>query len=105
MPPWVDFLSQLSRLSAWPAFVGVLVTSTVIVIARDWRFWLWALLAQYVLVSALHLRMLAPQLALLKLVVGVLICPMLRLRSGRRVPFASSARRALAGGLSQRACS
>jgi len=77
MPPWTDLLSQLSSLSAWPGFIGILVTSSVIVIARDWRFWLWALLAQYALVSILHLRMLAPQLALLKLIVGVLVCPML----------------------------
>jgi hypothetical protein len=77
MPVWKDLLTQLSNLSAWPMFVGLLFTSAVIIVARDWRFWLWALLVQYVLMSVLHLRMLTPELALLKLIVGVLICPML----------------------------
>jgi hypothetical protein len=77
MPVWKDLLVQLSNLSAWPMFVGLLFASAVIIVARDWRFWLWALLVQYVLMSVLHLRMLTPELALLKLIVGVLICPML----------------------------
>jgi hypothetical protein len=58
-------------------FVGLVITSSIIVVARDWRFWLWALLLQYVLVSFIHLRALPPTLTLLKLVAGVLVCPML----------------------------
>jgi hypothetical protein len=73
----MDVLAQLSNLSAWPVFLGLVVTASVIAVARDWRFWLWSLLLQYVLLSVLHLRMLAPELALIKLIVGVLICPML----------------------------
>ena len=74
---WPEFVSDLANLSAWPMFVGLVVTSAIIVIARDWRFWLWALLTQYVLVSLVHLRVLPPELALLKLVAGALVCPML----------------------------
>ena len=77
MPLWKDVLSQLSSLAAWPTFVGLLFTAAVIVVARDWRFWLWSLLVQYVLLGVLHLRMLSPELALIKLVAGVLVCPML----------------------------
>jgi hypothetical protein len=77
MPNWPTFLSDLSELSAWPMLVGLIVTSSVIVVARDWRFWLWALLIQYGLVSVIHLRALAPQLALLKFVASALVCPML----------------------------
>jgi hypothetical protein len=77
MPLWKEALQQLSTLSAWPVFLALIVTSAVIVVAHDWRFGLWALLVQYVLVSVLHLRMLSPELALLKLVAGVLVCPML----------------------------
>lgn len=77
MPSWVDFFSQLANLSGLPAFVGLVVTAAVIAIARDWRFGLWALLVQYILVSLLHLRMLPLELALTRLLVGLLICPML----------------------------
>lgn len=76
MPFWMD-LGQLSNLSAWPILVGLAITCSVIVVANDWRFWLWSLLVQYVLISVVHMRMLATELALLKLIVGVLICPML----------------------------
>jgi hypothetical protein len=54
-----------------------MVTGSVIVISGDWRFGLWALLVQYVLVSLVHLRMLPPELALIKLITGVLVCPMI----------------------------
>jgi hypothetical protein len=77
VPIWTNFLSQLSELSALPAFVGLVITASVIAVVRDWRFALWALLVQYVLVGILHLRMLPPELALIKVLVGVLICPML----------------------------
>jgi hypothetical protein len=77
VPDWLDILSQLSNLSALPVFLGLVVTASVIAILRDWRFSLWALLVQYILVGILHLRMLPPELALVKVLVGVLICPML----------------------------
>ncbi|MBN1639784.1 MAG: hypothetical protein JXA09_01020 [Anaerolineae bacterium] len=77
MLTWPDVVRDLANLSAWPMFVGLVIASSIIVVARDWRFWLWALLIQYVLVSLVHLRALPPELALLKLIVGVLVCPML----------------------------
>ena len=77
MPPWMDILGQLSDLSTLPTFLGLVATASVIAIVCDWRFALWALLVQYVLVGILHLRMLSPELALIKVFVGVLICPML----------------------------
>jgi len=77
MLPWQEILADLARLSAWPIFVVLLVTSSVIVVASDWRFWLWSLLVQYVLLGVLHMRVLGPELALIKVVAGALVCPML----------------------------
>jgi hypothetical protein len=77
MPIWRDVIAQLAHLSGLPALIGLVITSSVIAIARDWRYALWALLIQYVLVGVLHLRMLSVELALIKMLVGVLICPML----------------------------
>jgi hypothetical protein len=77
MPLWRDLISQLANLSGIPALFGLSITASVIAVARDWRFALWALLVQYVLVGVLHLRMLPFELALIKVLVGVLICPML----------------------------
>lgn len=73
----MDLLSQLQNLSGIPIVIGLVITSSVIAIVRDWRFGLWALLIQYILLSLLHLRMLPAELSLIKLLVGMLICPMI----------------------------
>jgi hypothetical protein len=73
----MDLLEQLSQLSALPGFLGLLVTASVIAVVREWRFALWALLIQYILIGLLHLRLLAPELALIRVLSGVLVCPML----------------------------
>src|SRR4030042_6665536 len=75
--PWKELISQLAHLSGLPALIGLVCTAAVIAIARDWRFELWALLAQYILVGVLHLRMLPFELALVRVLAGVLVCPML----------------------------
>lgn len=77
MPFWGDLLAQLSQMSGLPAFVGLVATASLIAVARDWRFGLWGLLIQYILVGLLHLRMLPFELAVIKVLAGVLICPML----------------------------
>jgi hypothetical protein len=74
---WREVLAQFAYLSGLPALIGLIATASVIAIARDWRFGLWALLVQYVLVGILHLRMLPVELALVKVLVGMLVCPML----------------------------
>jgi hypothetical protein len=73
----LPLFDQLANLSAWPALMALMITSSIIVISRDWRFGLWAFLVQYVIVSVVHLRMLPLELALVKLITGVLVCPMI----------------------------
>ena len=77
MLPWKELIAQLAHLSAVPALIGLVCTATVIAMARDWRFGLSALLAQYILVGVLHLRMLPFELALVRVLAGALVCPML----------------------------
>ncbi len=73
----MELLSRLSNLSGIPLVFGLVITASVIAVVRDWRFGLWALLLQYVLLGALHLRMLPVELALIKVLVGLLVCPMI----------------------------
>lgn len=77
MSIWMDLLQQLSQLSALPGFLVLLVTASVIAVVREWRFALWALLIQYVVIGLLHLRLLPPEQALIRVLSGVLVCPML----------------------------
>jgi hypothetical protein len=73
----MDLLSRLANLSGIPIVIGLVITASVIAVVRDWRFGLWALLIQYILLGLLHLRMLPTELALIKVLVGLLICPMI----------------------------
>ncbi len=73
----MTIFAQLAHLSGIPVVIGLVITASIIAIVRDWRFGLWALLVQYMLLGVLHLRMLPPELALIKMLVGALICPMI----------------------------
>lgn len=72
------FLS-LSSLSHLELMVGLLITGAVLVVFEDWRLTLWALLAQYVMVSLLLVRVMPLRVALIKVIVGGMVCMILYL--------------------------
>ena len=79
VPSLPDVLAKLSFLSTAPAIVGLIVTASLIVIIRDWRFSLAALSAQYVLAGLLLTRLIQPQVAVIKVLIGSLVCVVLYL--------------------------
>jgi uncharacterized MnhB-related membrane protein len=79
MPTLTDVLAQLSFLTTTPAIIGLVVTASLIVIISDWRFSLAALSVQYVLVGLLLTRLIQPQVAVLKVLIGALVCIVLYL--------------------------
>lgn len=74
-----DIFLSLSSLSHVELMVGLLITGTVIIVFEDWRLSLWALLAQYVLVSLLLVRVMPLGVALTKVIVGGMVCLILYL--------------------------
>ncbi len=74
-----DMFLSLSSLSHVELMVGLLITGTVIIVFEDWRLSLWALLAQYVLVSLLLVRVMPLGVALIKVIVGGVVCLILYL--------------------------
>ncbi len=72
------FLS-LSSLSHLELMVGLLITGAVLIVFEDWRLTLWALLAQYVMVSLLLVRVMPLRVALIKVIVGGMVCMILYL--------------------------
>jgi uncharacterized MnhB-related membrane protein len=62
-----------------PAVVGLVITAGLIVVIRDWRLSLAALLGQYVLAGLLLTRLIQPQVALTKVLIGALVCVVLYL--------------------------
>ena len=74
-----DVLAKLPFLTTTPAIVGLVVTASLIVITSDWRFSLGALSVQYVLVGLLLTRLIQPQVAVIKVLIGALVCVVLYL--------------------------
>ncbi|MFQ6014625.1 MAG: hypothetical protein ACE5NP_04185 [Anaerolineae bacterium] len=65
--------------SATPLLLGLLVTGAIIVAVRDWRASLLALSGQYVLVGFLLMGAIPAYVAMVKIIVGGLACPILYL--------------------------
>jgi len=74
-----DIIASLSSLSHLELILGLLITATVIIVLEDWRLCLWALLAQYVLVSLLLVRVMPLRVAVVKVIVGGMVCVILYL--------------------------
>lgn len=79
MPTLPEVLAKLSFLMTTPAVVGLVITASLIVVLRDWRFSLAALLGQYVLAGLLLTRLIQPRVALTKVLIGALVCVVLYL--------------------------
>jgi hypothetical protein len=76
----VAFLSSLSDLEL---ALGLYLAATMIIALEDWRLGLWALLAQYVLVGILLIKVMPLPVALVKVIVGGIVCMILYLTARR----------------------
>ncbi len=74
MPTFAELLSQLSFLASTPSMAGALAAAAVIVVVVDWRTSIFALACEVVFAGLLYSRVLPPQVAGVKLMVGLLIC-------------------------------
>jgi hypothetical protein len=72
-------LQQLGAVAREAAVLGLFATGALIVLVRDWRITLLALLGQYVMVGVILSRLVVPEIALIKVLIGALVCPMLYL--------------------------
>ncbi|MFL7840205.1 MAG: hypothetical protein AB8I52_15610 [Candidatus Promineifilaceae bacterium] len=68
---WLDYFSFLRGYSATWILLG---TGVLIVLFLDWRLSLLALIVQYLVTSLLFFDLLIPQLAFIKLFVGMFVC-------------------------------
>ncbi|HEM62544.1 MAG TPA: hypothetical protein ENO24_09650 [Chloroflexi bacterium] len=72
-----EIFLRLAGLSHVELMLGLLFTGTLILVLEDWRLNLWALMAQYVLVGLLLVGVIPLSVALIKIVVGGLVCVIL----------------------------
>jgi len=73
-PSIFDWLETFSFLRGYPSVWLLLATGTLITLFLDWRLSLFALIVQYLVATLLYFDLLNPQLALIKLFVGMFVC-------------------------------
>ncbi|MDY7078056.1 MAG: hypothetical protein SXV54_14160 [Chloroflexota bacterium] len=72
--PTVDLLERFSFLAAMPAVAGIFITTGILVVVREWRLNVTALAVQYFFVVLLLTRMIRPEVAAVKGLIGWMIC-------------------------------
>jgi hypothetical protein len=77
------FLDAIDFLAGTPALVGPILAALVIFLTSDWRLALGALFAQYVLVGLALTQYLRPEVAVVKVLVGIVVVLMLYLTARR----------------------
>jgi hypothetical protein len=89
MPP-LEQLSQLQFISYESALIGLFITAGVILLTRDWRLLILALLIQYIMMGFILAQLVRPDIAILKVMIGAFICPILFI-SARQVSVSAGA--------------
>lgn len=74
MPTLIDLLARLSFLAAMPAVAGILITAGLLVVSRGWRLNVITLTLQYFFVVLLLTRLIRPEVAAVKGLIGWMIC-------------------------------
>ncbi len=86
MSVFIQWLSRLSSLASTPAVLGIFLAGAAIYLIAEWRIRLLALLAQYFFIGIMFLRLFdtRPEMALLKTLIGWLVCGALYLSARTR---------------------
>ena len=84
MPTLPEILRWLQFINYETVLLGLFITAGTILITRDWRFLIFALLIQYILEGVILSRLVRPDIAVLHVMIGAFICPILFL-SARQV--------------------
>lgn len=76
MSPIIEWLTRLSVFASTPAIWGIFLSGAAIYLIDSWRFRLIALISQYFFIGILFTQLFADrmEIALLKLMVGWLVC-------------------------------
>jgi len=81
-----DILKTLSAVPATAAMIGLLIAAGLVVILVNWRLLILALGVQYLLLGLMLTRAVPLELAAVKALVGIIICPVLYI-TARRVKW------------------
>jgi hypothetical protein len=83
VPTLTEILAQLAVVPTTVALLGLAATAGLIVAITDWRACVFALVAQYVLAGLLLTRVIRPEVAAIKTLIGAMICVVLYITARR----------------------
>ena len=83
MPTLADILARLAAVPTTAALLGLAATAGLLIIAADWRGSVLALAAQYLLAGLLLTRVIRPEIAMIKTLIGAMICLVLYVTARR----------------------
>ncbi|MCX7683292.1 MAG: hypothetical protein N2508_15230 [Anaerolineae bacterium] len=92
MPTLPDLVARLSFLAAIPAVAGILITANILVVSREWRLNIFALIVQYFFVVMLMTRLIRLEVAAIKGLIGWMICMVFYLTERRGADLARAVR-------------
>ena len=81
-----DILKTLSSIPGAAVLIGLLIAAAMLVVLVNWRLLILALGVQYVMIGLMLTRVVPLELAAVKALVGVMICPVLYI-TARRVQW------------------
>jgi hypothetical protein len=83
VPTLTEILARLAVVPTTVALLGLAATAGLIVAITDWRACVFALVAQYVLAGLLLTRVIRPEVAAIKTLIGAMICVVLYITARR----------------------
>jgi len=83
MPTLTEILARLAVVPTTTALLGLAVTASLLIALTDWRASVLALVAQYVLAGLLLTRVIRPEIATIKTLIGAMICVVLYVTARR----------------------
>ena len=83
MPTLADILARLAAVPTTVALLGLAATAGFLIIVADWRASVLALIVQYLLAGLLLTRVIRPEIALIKALIGAMICLVLYVTARR----------------------
>src|SRR6266511_4320487 len=79
----MDVLKTLSSIPGLAVLIGLMVAAALLVVLVNWRLLILALGVQYLMVGLMLTRVVPLELAAVKALVGVMICPVLFITARR----------------------
>lgn len=74
MGTFLEWVDRISALAAPPSVGGLIIALGLVLVARRWPFQVVGMAMMYFVVGVLHTQIIRPEVVLVKLLIGVVVC-------------------------------